>query len=74
MIMKPIPIEGIEEPMPRWSKISIDTSYPTSKREHQIYTASSGSFGSVGDRCYSFSEEYLRKLCDEGYLITSPHK
>ena len=73
MVFKPIPIPGIEEPMPKYSKIEIDKSYPVAKREHQVVFQQGNNYGTVGDRCYSISDAYLRQLDKEGYISTSPN-
>jgi len=74
IVLKPIPIPGIDEPMPRSSKINLDTSYPVKNREHQVVFQQGSFFGSVGDRCYSITDEYLRELDKQWIIQTFPNK
>lgn len=69
IVLKPISIPGIDEPMPVTSKIEIDrVKYPKCKREHQVFAMSGPVYGNVGDRCYSITEEYLNQLEREGIV------
>lgn len=68
-VLKPIPIKGINEPMPITSKIEIDrVTYPKKKREHQVFAMSGPVYGNVGDRCYSITEDELNQLERDGIV------
>jgi hypothetical protein len=69
VVLKPIPINGIDEPMPQKSKIIFDGSYPIKNREHKVVFQIGESFGTVGDRCYSITQEELLKLEKDGIAI-----
>ena len=67
-VLKPIPIKGIERPMPVFSRIELDKSYPVAKREHQVIFQQGAYYGEVGDRCYYISQEELLKLEADGIV------
>lgn len=69
IVLKPVPIPGLEEPMPMFSTIELYNTYPRNKREHQVVFQQGNRFGMVGDRCYSISEEYLLELSRKGIVV-----
>jgi len=74
IILKEIPIPGLDVSMPRSSRIELDKSYPVNQREHQVIYKQGFIYGIVGDRCCSITNDYLLELDKKGIIHILPSK